>query len=298
MGTGSQSQEVEDYKKWLRDKGRAVVEQYSSKLAVSKISPYPPFPESVENEAHLHFNVPEPTPFIDHAKLVRLAKKKPPIVVKPTVSAFTGWIYDLYVPERDEQSIERGAEFEVMFASLFKNRNKPLHARKLARVDGSRINANLAGQWDVEYEDPLDRPNELFSINSLSVCGSPMVGRPDMVYRQRGTGNVLIVEHKSYWKRDQIPSYGWPNLKVQLWCYGMIDRWRDAPKIFVMGRIFDLGQYMYDMRGFFWGYQNSNCSPFYRYIFNTDVLSAKDPRVHQECLELFTLYGGRYSDRR
>jgi UDP-N-acetylglucosamine 2-epimerase (non-hydrolysing) len=44
-----------------------------------------------------------------------------------------------------------------------------------------------------------------------------------------GKASKRIVEIKASHK--DIPANGWPNLRVQLWCYAHIDQWADAPEI-------------------------------------------------------------------
>lgn len=257
---------------------------------------YPALPASFDVDAIRREGLPESSPFIPHEILARRARERPPAEPFPTVSAFTEWIYSLYVSQKSEEAIQRGKKFEASIQSLFREKRlDPLFPRKQARSDGCGSELSRLRNWEIEYEDPLDKRDQTFTISALRVSGKALVGRPDLVYRHRVTKSVLVVEHKSYWKLDEIPPFGWPNLKAQLWCYGKIDRWKDAPHVFLLGRIFDMGRYMADKTLSLRGHPEYRDCSIANYVFNTVAVCANDPRVSSECSELFALYGGRVS---
>jgi hypothetical protein len=61
---------------------------------------------------------------------------------------------------------------------------------------------------------------------------------PDLVYRNRTTGELVIVERKASDK--PIPVNGWPNLRAQLWAYSHIDNFKSAPTISLIGEVWDM----------------------------------------------------------
>jgi hypothetical protein len=93
--------------------------------------------------------------------------------------------------------------------------------------------------WEVVYRDPLieGQKPEAKPIPALTIHGVPMWGAPDLVFRYRRTGGLVIVERKASDKR--IPMDGWPDLRAQLWCYAQIDDpvWREAPTIRLVGEV-------------------------------------------------------------
>ncbi len=52
------------------------------------------------------------------------------------------------------------------------------------------------------------------------------MGRPDLVFKHKKTGEVLIVEIKV--TDAEIPDGGWPNLRAQLWAYSLADAFATA----------------------------------------------------------------------
>ena len=87
----------------------------------------------------------------------------------------------------------------------------------------------------------------------------------------------MVVERKvTVVPADQIPSNGWPNMQVQLWCYGWIDDWATAPEVMLTGHIW---------RKVYANFVNSEIYP--RFV-------RSDPGFHARCLELFEIYGGEF----
>ncbi len=133
------------------------------------------------------------------------------------VSDFTNWIYSLY-------------------------RKQPANPEALAT--GKRVERQVAAQlgdipqssdWELIYADPLSQAPVPRRISALEICGQPIWGAPDLVFRNRTTGAITIVERKA--SNREIPSDGWPNLRAQLWAYGHIDDWANAPIINLVGEV-------------------------------------------------------------
>ncbi len=80
-----------------------------------------------------------------------------------------------------------------------------------------------------------DSDSVALSIPSLTIAGIPTWGRPDLVYREKGTTRMIIVEVKT--SEADIPSDGWPNMRAQLWAYFKIHSWRDIDDILLVGEV-------------------------------------------------------------
>jgi hypothetical protein len=212
-----------------------------------------------EIQATARFGITDPSPYISHASLLTRARRSRPKAPAPTVTSFADWVFSLYHHTHDAKAMKLGKEGEVM-AELIRSEKK----RRARRPADSG--------WDLEYADKGEA-TEPYVISCLRLNGEPLRARPDRVLRQQSTNARRIVEIKTTRTRRPIPPFGWPNLKVQLWCYGLIDNWRDAPKVLLTGEILNLTDRRY---------------------YPTSTWDSKDPRVHSECEELFNLFGGKY----
>ena len=167
------------------------------------------------------------------------------------VTDFTKWVMSLYLGLPNPSSLVRGKHIE----------------RSVARLAKPSENS----KWELIYRDPLECAPTPLKISSLTFNGESLWGAPDLVYRNRDTAELLIVERKASDK--PIPADGWPNLRAQLWAYSHIDDFKDAPAITLIGEIWDLvdGQ-----------------------LTRRTVLrwSRADKEFDAENMELFSLYGG------
>ena len=89
--------------------------------------------------------------------------------------------------------------------------------------------------WELIYADPLEGLPKPLRLSALQVNGKPMWGAPDLVFRRKYDGAVLIVERKA--SNRAIPCDGWPNLRAQLWAYAHIDDSVDASEIILVGEV-------------------------------------------------------------
>jgi len=165
-----------------------------------------------------------------HNDVVAAAKWRPSRKVGIRVTDFTDWVYSLYHENRNEISLARGRRLE----------------RELVR---RYVPVPTNDAWERIYKGM--RSDDLIpakTITALMVSGQPLLGKPDLVYRERSSDRILIVEIKASDKT--IPCDGWPNLRAQLWAYGHIDEWKgktvllvgeiwwyNAGKIFLRGRL-------------------------------------------------------------
>lgn len=74
-----------------------------------------------------------------------------------------------------------------------------------------------------------------FSVGDLMVSGEPLRILPDLIYENRHTGEMLIVEIKH--SHMEIPNNLWPNIWGQLRCYAQLEQARRAEKVTVVGEI-------------------------------------------------------------
>lgn len=167
------------------------------------------------------------------------------------VTDFTKWVMSLYLRAPSPSSLVRGKHVERSVARLAKASDNP--------------------DWELVYRDPLECLPTALKISSLTLNGEPFWGAPDLVYRNRTTGELIIVERKASDK--PIPRNGWPNLRAQLWAYGHIDNFKSAPVITLIGEIWDMVEGRLTRRAVLrW--------------------SQADKEFDAENMELFSLYGG------
>ena len=199
-------------------------------------------------------------PHRDHKWLVAQAKLQPPLEPKNTVSSFADWVFNLYHPNGRffSESIAEGkyVEFAIERSHRLKA-HPPVDTKK----------------YTLEFADPLDRSSRPYEISSLTLDGKPLFGIPDVVFREKRAGHIVIMERKV----TRSTPNEWPNLKVQLWCYGKIDNWRAAPDVLLLGSIYHPDKY--DMK------HSVPVGPWAR----------SDKAFDAQCRELFELFGGQVS---
>jgi hypothetical protein len=195
--------------------------------------------------------------YIDHEALLVIARSRPPTNPTCTVSSFSGWVFNLY-RQSAEDAMRHGkaAEFGI-----------EREARQKLRWSDHPLRSE---EFQLEFADPLDHSCEPFRISSLTLNGRPLFGVPDVVFRHKPTNQIVIIERKVTYARPAE----WPNLKVQLWCYGRIDKWRTARKVLLRGHVYP---------------------PQYEFNYATPV--GQWHRDHEtfdtECRQLFESYGGK-----
>ena len=154
--------------------------------------------------------------YVNFDQLCLAAKKNPPGVFSPTVSAFTDWIFRLYFPPKENVSL----------------RNGKLVEREIAR---RHIPLLTHDRWKLIHDGRGDGSDDGMNISPLAIKNTLMRGSPDLVLREKRTGKILIVELKA--TNREAPTDGWPNLQAQLWAYSQIDAFQDAPEIILAGEI-------------------------------------------------------------
>lgn len=193
---------------------------------------------------------------MSHESIAEIARRNRPSSPGSNVTDFTDWIYRLYLPERQSRSLLLGrlAEREIARRTL----SIPKH-----------------GRWKLIHCGIGDAPDAALTIPSLRVNGAPMRGCPDLVFREKETNRILVVELKV--TEAEIPLDGWPNLEAQLWAYSHIP-WPNAGAILLVGEV--------------WGFTEGLRlrPPAIRY-------SHGDSAFHQRNLQLFAAFGGTLDTR-
>jgi hypothetical protein len=188
---------------------------------------------------------------------VRLSKEKR----TRTVSGFADWVLRLYIPEKDPIALQRGIEGERAVVD---------HQAILRRAKLEIPRWEL-GEWKLEHDGIRGQFEGAFDISTLRIGGEGLLGVPDLVFRERRTNRIAIVELKV--SPAQLPSDGWPNLRAQLWAYSRIDQWINAPEIILAGEV--------------WSPVSSGLvrRATYRWVKG-------DTALEEECSALFSKYGG------
>ena len=189
-----------------------------------------------------------------HKQLLIVAKQRKPENIGNRVTDFSGWVFSLYRPKPDKVSLSNGKKVERAVA-------------RLAPPPSSK-------EWELIYEDPLSDERQVKTISRLTVRGQPLRGVPDVVFREKATGRILIVERKA--SNKEIPTDGWPNLRAQLWAYAQIDDWVSAPEVLLVGEI--------------WGFTEDK-------VYPRAVLTwvRGEPKFERENSQLFELYRGEHA---
>ena len=192
---------------------------------------------------------------------VRLSKEKR----SRTVSGFADWVLRLYISERDPIALQRGIVGERAVVD-----HKALMRRAKLEIPRWEF-----GGWKLEHDGIRGHFDGALAISTLRIGGEGLLGVPDLVFRERRTNRIAIVELKV--SPAQLPSDGWPNLRAQLWAYSRIDRWMDAPEVILAGEVWSPATSALVRRA------------TYRWVKG-------DTALEEECAALFAKYGGTFAE--
>lgn len=152
--------------------------------------------------------------------------------------------------------------------------------------DQTAVGSVRRGDWLLEFADPLDNSADPFVASFLKVHGEPLRCKPDVVLRNRINGDILIIGRKITWVPvGQIPAYGWPNLRTQLWCYSWIDQWARTDNVYLVAQIWRRSR----------EYEDYEMIDQSKLVPVSPRWQKGDAQFHQECLSLFQTYGGEFS---
>ncbi|AAP85901.1 hypothetical protein OOOCML_33015 (plasmid) [Cupriavidus necator H16] len=197
----------------------------------------PPSPEQIARIVVLHGVYRPPKTFLPSSpfqlvpsEFLRVAKQRPPRQPGASASAFAQWIYSLYASSEgsdDDRESGLAAEPEIL---AFRH-------RALRLVDADYLHQQHAA-WELAHcglHHGADTMVSYFHLDDLRVNGEPLRASPDLVYRHKTTGEVIVVEIKM--SRMAIPSNLWPNVWGQLWCYAQLPVVRAASRVTVVGEV-------------------------------------------------------------
>lgn len=181
------------------------------------------------------------------------------------VSDFSAWVMDHYAPTGNRPAMLMGTEEEVRVAAEKRRWSRAMREAQRA------VSKAGDGDWILYLDGIRSHWSEGLPISSLTIDGKPLRGVPDLVFRERRTNRILIIEIKV--SDAQLSVDGWPNLRAQLWAYSRIDRWAMAPEILLAGEVWTPGRR----------------EPLRR---RTWLWNAADESLQGENRELFEAYGG------
>ena len=88
------------------------------------------------------------------------------------------------------------------------------------------IKENSSSNWVPIYIDKHDENPDVLISPKLLVDGVPLRGCPDVVFKNKVTNQVLIVENKvTHVPLKRISEEGYPNVRAQLWAYSWMSQW-------------------------------------------------------------------------
>ena len=252
--------------------------------------------DDIYRQARHNFRQRERAPRIPHVDLLKLAKERPPRNVAPAVTSFADWVFELDKGTTDDESAkERGRTGELVMvdgvlrdlAQLKRERREKIQSKKkqdMGYYAGKRFPSS---DWSLIFDGTSNSESKPLEISALRIDHKPLQAKPDLVFRHKGTGDILILELKTWNGYGRLPPFGWPNMKVQLWCYGLVDVWRDAPNVLLQGRVWRwLDRPTIEQPDVDAGLQHPGIA--------LQPWLASDPRIHSECAELFAVFGGKY----
>ena len=198
-----------------------------------------------------------------------------------TVTHFSKWVFDKENPTyaRSEYKSEIQDRQEL---------GRFLHTHIQATrgwIQHIGAGKGLSSNWELVYaDDESDR--RIFTASCLLVDGKPVRGKPDVVLRDKETGTIIIIERKTTGRgEDRIPIYSWPNVWVQLWCYGFMDEWADAPDVVLACQYWKRNiENMRQLTDGAWLW-NWKARPGWK---------RSAVQFHLECLNYFLEYGGQF----
>ncbi len=184
---------------------------------------------------------------VKHAELVRRALIRSPKSIRPTVTAFSDWVFGLYESQYNAQKLQQHQALER--AVVAKRIPKPEHPK-----------------WTLEYDGTSLSDMPALPIAELTVGGKVLYGKPDLVFRERKTGRVIVLEIKV--SNAAVPTNGWPNLRAQLWAYSKFD-W-NASEVLLAAEVWALSRNTHRRETLVW--------------------SSSDVVLERESRELFDIY--------
>ena len=209
-----------------------------------------------------------------------------------TVSSFSGWVFNSFVTPQPFHKLDDGIKLEKILSTDF-SKNK---FNKYKNIDDEKYRREhymfLDDEWEMEFEDLSIEEKTKFKISNLTLDGEILYGKPDVVYLNKKTKDRIIIEIKNTSNKIIIPEGGWFNLQCQLWCYSMIDEFKNSPNIFLYGDIRRTivlnGTNTIISRP-----SNSNVGWRIRKNHQLNLENKNVENFYKQCLELFEIFGGK-----
>jgi hypothetical protein len=202
-------------------------------------------------------------------EFLRKAEALKPYKPTATASGFAQWVYSLYgTGLGDDADRQTGKDVE-----------KEVWERRQAKLRKAAASINLNSGWELVHNGlHLDQSEPTwFSLPELRVRREALRLSPDLLFANRDTGAVIIVEIKN--TRMVVPPNLWPNVWAQLWCYSQLEIARKASTVSVIGEVW----------GEMWHKKSSSPTVFLR------ASVRRDPRkkaYDSFFRELFNIYSG------
>lgn len=195
---------------------------------------------------------------ISSERMTRLLLHRPSSNSTATASDFSSWVYR--------------AEHRHAFRNLGPPSLLQLARQRISNVL-DRLADGEAGDFDLVSCDSGLSTDVIYTSSALRLRGQPLRLRPDVVYRHRRAGVIVIFEYKIPGSDVIVPKEGWPNLASQLWTYAWADPWIENPHVLIVGVAFDylLGDFK---------------------IRAVPRTLKTDPELNRVCRELFLAWGG------
>lgn len=236
------SHELEDYARWRSD----IIFEPRSISDPMEVGSDPDWPATAPVSSKQFRGVGRAAPFqVVPSQFLKRARFVRPDAPEGNASAFANWVYSIYGKgDGGDEALKRGFEAE---REVFEVRGARHGARSLMTACDAEFLAQRRPDWELVHCGlHLEQEGEVpfFLIDGLPVRNRPLRVSPDLIYRNRNTGEVVIVEVKL--SRQSLPPNLWPNVWAQLWCYANIPLVEKAPRITVIaeiwGELYDYGR--------------------------------------------------------
>lgn len=188
-----------------------------------------------------------------------------------TASDFARWVYEKYHPHSASKRADDRKREERMKIGIATHDD--IERMRLWADENVQGNSHY---WELLYADShaSQSSDRVFLASYLPWNGYPVRCRPDVVLRNKDSGEVVIIERKVTtgghvrWASD----HAYARIRAQLWCYAWIDEWRDAPEVYLVCE--------------WWAaHKKSKQSPSWR---------RSDRNLHRNCRDLWEEYGGKW----
>ena len=162
-----------------------------------------------------------------------MAEKSNKWTNEATASAFQNWVFEQTIP-----SYAQSRDFPILSIINRMELGRYVHEElaKDAHWLGKATGQSFApSDWKLIYIDHGDQHSPNLRASNLTLNGTPLVCRPDVVLSNKNDGTILIIERKTTGRYEgSIPPSAWPNIRAQLWCYAWIDDRLDAPEVILI----------------------------------------------------------------